>query len=52
MDKYGVDTDAPKGEKTAQDNPPKCPICDNELEDQEKTGQQKCPVHGTAPFEK
>lgn len=52
MDKYGVDTDASKDEKTAQDKPEKCPVCGNKLEDPEKTGQRKCPVHGTKPFEK
>jgi hypothetical protein len=52
MDKYGVDTDVSDNEKTAQDKPPKCPVCDKELEDPANTGQRKCPVHGTEPFEK
>ena len=53
MEKYGVETEQPeKKEKTAQDKKKKCPTCNSKLEDAEKTGQSKCPVHGTEPFEK
>jgi hypothetical protein len=49
MDKYGVETE--KQDKTAGDKS-KCPDCDKELEDPNKTGVPLCPEHGTKPFEK
>jgi uncharacterized protein with PIN domain len=52
MDKYGVETDTSKEVKTAEEDASKCPICNTPLENPEETGQKKCPVHGTAPFEK
>ena len=52
MDKYGVDTGSSTEDKTAQEKPKTCPICDSDLEDREETGQKKCPEHGTEPFEK
>jgi len=49
MEKYGVETDT---SKTAEETPLKCPLCNTDLENEEETGQRKCPVHGTEPFEK
>lgn len=53
MEKYGVETEKPEPkEKTAQKDSTQCPDCGENLEDSNQTGQQKCPVHGTKPFEK
>jgi predicted RNA-binding Zn-ribbon protein involved in translation (DUF1610 family) len=53
MEKLGVDTENPEvNEKTAAKKKDKCPSCNSQLEDPEKTGHPKCPVHGTEPFEK
>jgi rubrerythrin len=48
MDKYGVVTEYPNGEKTASDKM-KCPICGAACDGEANV--LKCPIHGTTPFE-
>lgn len=51
MEKYGVELD-PSKEKTADGGGRRaCPICGQELEKSEGVYLNKCPSHGTEPFE-
>lgn len=49
MDKYAVVTEEKEGEKTASDKSV-CPVCGSVLVIEANV--PKCPIHGTAPFEK
>ena len=51
MEKYGVVTDRPDGEKTAAVKLT-CPKCGRCVEDILSGGVMKCPECGTEPFEK
>jgi tRNA(Ile2) C34 agmatinyltransferase TiaS len=52
MEKFGVEVDSSKTKTASDEEKQLCPVCGRELEKSGNNYINKCPVHGTEPFEK